>query len=79
MQKCADMVVHAISFREATVRPARLTQFGLTSASTKARALSGLGSAVHAWIAMSSLRAPGRQRPMTLSTPSKRSHTFATY
>jgi hypothetical protein len=79
MQKGAGMVVHAISCREDPVRPARLTQFGITSASTKAGARSRLGPAIHAWNAMSNLCAPKRQRTQMLSTPSKRSHTFATY
>lgn len=79
MQKWVGMVVHANSCRKAPLRPARLAQFGITSAFPKTGALSRLGSAAHVWDGMPNLCTLERQRPTMLSTPSKRSHTFASY
>ena len=79
MQKWACMAVHAISYRKAPLRQATVSQFGPSSASTSARGLSVLVSAGHAWDATSSRCAPERWRPPRLPTPSKRSHTHATY
>ena len=77
MQKCADMAVHAIPCRKHPLRRATLTQFRVTKASSKAGALKPLGWAAHAWDGRPSLSAPELQRPLTLPTPSNRSHTCA--
>ena len=77
MQKCADMAVHAIPCRKHPLRRATLTQFRVAKASTKAGALKQLGWAAHAWDGRPSLSAPELQRPLTLPTPSNRSHTCA--
>lgn len=79
MPKWACMAVRSISYRKAPLRRVTLSQFGIRSASTKAGALRGLGQAVHAWDATSSLCAPGRRRAPSLLTPSERSHTYGTY
>ena len=71
MQKWACMAVRSFSNRKTPLRRVALTQFGIRSASTKARVPRRLGWAVHAWDATSSLCAPGRRRPPKLLTPSR--------
>jgi len=79
MQKCADMAVRSKSNRKHPVRRATHAQFGLTSAPTETQGLRGLGSAARAWDATSGLCTPDVGRAPTLSTPSKRSHTCASW
>jgi len=79
MQKWACMAVRPISNRKPPLRRARLTQFRPKGASSKARALKGLGLADHAWDGTAHVRTTGRRRPLTPPTPSQRSHTCAPY
>jgi len=70
MQKWACMAVRSNSNRKSPLRRARLTQFGIRSASTKAGALRGRGQAVRAWGGTWCEGVPGRWRTPTLLTPS---------
>jgi hypothetical protein len=79
MQKWVCMAVRPKSNRKRPLRRATCAQFRFTSAPNKAGALRGLGSAGHAWHATSHGGAHERQHAPPQLTPSKRSHTYASW